>query len=197
MIISNKHNFLIKYAAIFIIYSYTIFLEYILINIKEKKLIEIDNEMKLNLFEEETIFIKPQTKLKPIAFYYPEYNNISFIKYFKINETLEIMHTSNITRLIKAQIQLAKNHGIYGFAIFFNLFKLLDYSGETINIFFNNKCFPFFLVWRNEDIENIDSDIIKILFNNITKFLISDNYIKINNKPILSINLKNFILQIK
>ena len=196
MLFSDKQNFLIKYVAVFILYSYILFYDYIFIKIEKKELIEIDNEMKANLFENETTFIISKLKIKPIAFYYPEYNNISYIKFFKINETIEIVESSNITRLIKAQIQLAKNHGIYGFAIFFNLFKIIDYSQETINIFLNNISFPFFFVWRNEEIENIDSDIIKILFDNITKFLMSDNYITMNKKPILSINLKNFILQI-
>jgi len=120
MIISDKQNFIIKYVVIFIIYSYIIFFDYIIINLGKKELIEIDNELKLNLFENETIMIRSKVKLKPIAFYYPEYNNISYIKYFKINETVKIIESSNIIRLIKAQINLAKNHGIYGFAIFFN-----------------------------------------------------------------------------
>ena len=188
MLISDKLDFLIKYVAIFILFSYIIFFDFFFIKIEKKELIEIDNEMKANLFENETTFIISKLKIKPIAFYYPEYNNISYIKFFKMNETIKIVESSNITRLIKAQIQLAKNHGIYGFAIFFNLFKIIDYSQETINVFLNNISFPFFFVWRNEEIENIDSDIIKILFDNITKFLMSDNYITMNKKPILSIN---------
>jgi len=77
------------------------------------------------------------------------------------------------------------------------LFELIEYSRETINAFLNNISFPFLFVWRNEDIENIDSYIIKILFDNITKFLISDNYIKINKKPVLSINNPFKYLNIK
>ena len=64
--------------------------------------------------------------------------------------------------------------------------------------------FPFFFVWKNDEFENIGINIIQTLINNITKYLISDNYIKINNRPILSIrnpykylNIKNIILMIR
>ena len=69
-------DFIIKNIIIFVVISSLFFENYIYINIKKKIIIEIDNEFKVNLYENDISFSKYQTKLKPIAFYYPEYNNI-------------------------------------------------------------------------------------------------------------------------
>ena len=75
-----------------------------------------------------------------------------------------------------------------------------------IDILFENKYnFPFFLIWKNDNLENffikfknkelriiLFKDIINKLIIDIKKYLISNIYIKINNKPVLSIN-KPFI----
>ena len=116
----------------FIIITNIVFNDYIYLYIKNKKkiFIEIDNEFKENLYENDISFSNYQTKLKPIAFYYPEYLNISFSKYFKKynNKT----NKSSISKLIKRQIKLAKKHGIYGFAIYFNLSNLNYYFDITL-----------------------------------------------------------------
>ena len=125
----------IKYVALFIIVSNIIFNEYFLININQKLAIEIDNEFKENLFENDISFNTYQTKLKPIAFYYPEYNNISYVKYFNKTEITDPMNIDEIEQLIKVQAKLAKNHGIYGFAIYFDL-SYIYYNKNIINITF-------------------------------------------------------------
>jgi len=122
----------IKYVALFIIVSNIIFNEYFLININQKLALEIDNEFKENLFENDISFNNYQTKLKPIAFYYPEYNNISYIKYFNKTEITDPMNIDEIEQLIKVQAKLAKNHGIYGFAIYFDL-SYIYYNKNIIN----------------------------------------------------------------
>ena len=123
----------IKYVIVFIIVSNIIFNEYFLINIKQKLCIEIDNEFKENLYETDISFNNYQTRLKPIAFYYPEYNNISYIKYFNKTETTYLMNNDEIEKLIKFQAKLAKNHGIYGFAIYSTFINKL--KKKKINIF--------------------------------------------------------------
>ena len=89
---------------------------------------------------------------------------------------------------MREQIKLAKNHHIYGFAIYYNPFKIDNICGKTLNTFINEVYFPFFLIWKNEEIKNVHINIIDFLINHITKYIISHNYIKFNGKPILSIN---------
>ena len=185
-LINFKFN--IKYVCFLITHSYLFFIDYIYIRITNKQIIDIDNEFKENLFEKDMKFSHYQTKLKPIAFYYPEYNNISYFKYS--NKTLknDNYYINKIKRLVNAQIKLALEHQIYGFAIFFNLFNSSYFNRIFTNIILNKLKFPFFLIWRNEEINTFDIRIINMLINNISKYMISDNYIKFNDKPILSLN---------
>ena len=85
MIISynyNNYTSIIKYIFLIIFYPNVIFFDFIFISIEKKELIEIDNELKLNPYENENIIIKFQANFKAIALYYPEYNKISNFKYF-------------------------------------------------------------------------------------------------------------------
>jgi len=181
-----KYN--LKYVCFIIIYSITFFIRYIYICINNKEIINIDNEFKDTLYEDSNIFNGEISELKPIAFYYPEYNNISYYKYFNIILKRNINNKYEINKLINAQIKLAKEHDIYGFGIFYSLFNFNKISRITMDIFLKQKFFHYFLIWRNEEIGEINIEILSNLINNIKKFLISDNYIKINGKPILSIN---------
>ena len=171
----------------FVTFSSINFNEYIHLKIDKKNFIEIDNEFKVNLYENDTSFIKYNTKLKPIAFYYPEYNNISYNKFVYGNESQNQHYNIELKKLIMKQTKLAENHGIYGFAIYFDLFKLNFYQ-EIINIFFSEVNFPFFLIWKNDEIDNINIELIENLISNIKKYMVSNNYIKIKQKPILSIS---------
>jgi len=78
-------------------------LKYIFFIINAKQIVEIDNELKLDPYENESIYYK-KTNLKPIAFYYPEYNSISYYKYFNNSNHIS---TNDLELLIKAQINLA------------------------------------------------------------------------------------------
>ena len=194
--------FILKYVFVFSLFSNLIFKQKICPSIKKKNLIEIDNKLKLNLYENDVSFNQYQTKIKPIAFYYPEYNNISYSKFFNNNKTLNQLNIDDIEKLIERQTKLAKNHGIYGFATYFDLFYTNYY--HYILSSFNKLNFPFFLIWKNDDHKNINKNIIKILINNIQQFLIHDNYIKIGEKPVLSIsnsstfiNTKNIISNLR
>ena len=171
----------------FVTFSSINFNEYIHLKIDKKNFIEIDNEFKVNLYENDTSFIKYNTKLKPIAFYYPEYNNISYNKFVYGNESQNQHYNIELKKLIMKQTKLAENHGIYGFAIYFDLFKLNFYQ-EIINIIFSEVNFPFFLIWKNDEIDNINIELIENLISNIKKYMVSNNYIKIKQKPILSIS---------
>ena len=187
MIFSKNNNFIIKYTIIIISVSYIVFIGYIQINIKQNDIIEIDNEFKENIYENDISFSNYNTKFKPIAFYYPEYNNISYLKYFNKNKTLNQLNFVKIKRLIEKQTQIAKNHGIYGFAIYIDLSKLSCYNKIIYNFFANKTKFPFFLIWKNNDYKNINNENIENIINNLKQYFISENYIKIQKKPVLSI----------
>ena len=184
----NNYNFNLKYVFFLIIYTSLIFIDNIYISIFSKEIIEIDNKLEENFYENDIKFYKNKTKLKPIAFYYPEYNNISYFKYFNRALKKDNINKDEINQLINKQIKLARNHQIYGFAIFYSPFDFNKISRITMDFFFNKIKFPFFLIWRNDEINNIDKYSLSILINNLSKYLISSNYIKFNGKPILSIN---------
>ena len=83
MLILDNYIFILKYIIIFILHTNIIYIEHVYIKTDKRKSIEIDNKYKPNVYEEEISYIYYKTKFKPIAFYYPEYNNISYYKYFK------------------------------------------------------------------------------------------------------------------
>ena len=188
MLFIDNYDLIIKYVFIIILYSIIIFIEYAYINIDKKELIEIDNEFKINYYENEISFFNQETNLKPIAIYHPQYTNISYYKYFNKKKKINRFSFNKILLLIKAQVNLAKRHKIYGFAIYFNIINPDYYTKITMNIFLNKIEFPFLLIWKNDEIKIYDSKTIDTFIQKIKKYLIFDNYIKINDKPILSIN---------
>ena len=190
MILSNDCILNIKYFVIIIIYSYLFFINHIYIYTDNKQLIEIDNEFNSDTFEKEIIYQK-KSKLKPIAIYYPEYNNISYFKYFNKSFDSNNLSSIEIELLIRAQVNLAKNHQIYGFVIDYNLAS--ENTNETMNIFLNKILFPFLIMWRNNEIKDGDGGKIKRFFDNIKKYIVSENYIKIRNKPTLALKSLNSI----
>ena len=84
--------------------------------------------------------------------------------------------------------------------------KLLTYSSKVKKI-----NFPYFLIWRNEDYKRrflgFENDVFLVqkynlkyidkFVNDIKKYLISPNYIKIENKPIVGIYDPSSIPEIK
>ena len=195
------NNYNLKYVLFIAFYSFSFFISNIYLGNNNNEIVDIDNEFKDNIFENNKKFIGKKCNLKPIALYYPEYNNVSFFKYFKKKLSKFNINKYEIDRLVNEQIKLAKEHEIYGFGIFYSLFNFNKISRITIDILLKQKKFPYFFIWRNEAIDDINIDILKILINNIGKYLISYNYIKINGKPILSINkpenIKNRIKNIR
>ena len=110
------------------------------------------------------------------------------------------------------QIDLAKDHGIYGFAIFYNLYDSI-YS-SIVDLFLENKDinFPFFLIWKNDyfyKLLNISSQKkifnyqklieieIDIFINKIKRILNNQSYIKFKGKPILSIDIPSLFPDLK
>ena len=88
-------------------------------------------------------------KKKPLFTGHNQPRNLD-VNYINYNHT-------NITKIefIKKQIKLAKNHGIFGFAINYYWFSGKKLFDDPINIFLENKDinFPFFLIWKNDKYE--------------------------------------------
>ena len=118
-----------------------------------------------------------------------------------IQNYLEYYNLSEPETILK-QIELAKSHGIYGFGIYYYWFSGKKLFEKTIDIFLENKNinFPFFLIWKNENFKRIINNNILLIkqkynkinidkfINGIKKYLISENYIKIDGKPVIGIN---------
>ena len=116
-------------------------------------------------------------------------------------------------QMVKKQVDLARSHGIYGFGIYYYWFSGKKFLDETIDLFLESKKinFPYFLIWRNEDykrrflgyendvflVQKYDVKEISKFINDIKKYLISENYIKIENKPVVGIYDPSSIPEIK
>lgn len=105
--------------------------------------------------------------------------------------------------IMEEQCRLAMNYGIYGFCFYYYYF-----SGETqlelplINFTHNSNIqFPFCLCWANENWtrkwdgkkqeilleQTYDRKYMKNFIVKVTKYFLKDNYIRINNRPVLII----------
>ena len=212
----------------------------------KKKIIEIDNKINESLYENNLDFSNYSSDIKIITTYFPPFlNNKTYIKnifnnlnnsYFDENIKSSFIKSQNLFQIkcdnenycplknsnfeiIKEQVKLAKEHGIYGFAIFYYWFSGTKLYDEELNIFIENKeiNFHFLIIWKNDNYEininNTKKILIKqeynekdpkIFIKDIKKFLISKNYIKINEKPVLFIyeyskllKIKNFLINLR
>ena len=106
-------------------------------------------------------------------------------------------------RLITKQINLAKSHGLYGFAFYIFFFSNKIFFDNYINTFLiNNKVdFKFLFIFKHRNLY-FDEKILTIkkfnknhpqtLILRIKKYLKDERYIKMNSKPIICIdNFKN------
>ena len=147
--------------------------------------IEIDNILKENIYENNIDFSHYSSTIKPIAMYFPKNENSNNI--------------SLLSKIMNKNILLAKSHGIYGFAIYYNYASGINIYDNYIDIILEkeNSNFTFLLILNNIISENlVDKKYIEksvefqidILIKKIKKYLLSNMYIKIDNKPVLSIN---------
>jgi len=186
----------------------------------------IDNDNKMSEYENNINYSSFSSDIKPIAFYLPfydtnkpldeQYDNKKKMKKFKSlfkgqhqpripvdnSNYLDYYNLFDINA-IKKQVEFARNHGIYGFAIYYYwnygekllenlLVKHLD--NKDIN-------FRFLLIWvsnffNNKYNENKKEILLndtyideysKSFINDIKKYLKNHRYIKINKKPALGI----------
>ena len=162
MILKLKLRIIISFISLFII------------NIK--KIIKIDNLINEIAYQDNFNFSMYETKYKILAIFFPDnYNNNKKVykKEFQLlpnkEKEIKIFRT-----LIKKQVELAKNHGIFGFGIVYNMVKEQKFNEEIINYFLDNMDnFPFFIIFDNKDYkQNISSFLLrnKIFNENIFFF---------------------------
>ena len=195
------------------------------------------NNNNLILYENNIDFSKYSTDIKAIAIYLPNFNCVNNLyfhsyKYCDIKSILKNVIPSyeghhqprmpyknyinyyNIKVLLKKQINLAKSHGIYGFAIYYYFLGKAIFD-NTLNIIYKNKMnFHYMLIWKNEKIlnenneaileEKYEKDTPEKFIKNIRKYLFDKLYIRAREKPMIGIynikaipNFKETILKLR
>lgn len=185
-------------------------------------------------------------KVKPIAFYLPQYHDFAenikwfgrgfsewsntskavpqYVGHWQPHIPIDVgyYNLDNIS-VMKRQIELAKQYGIYGFCFYYYWFSGTKIMEKPIQKFLADTSLdmPFFLFWANEDWsmlwdngkekeilykqEIVDGDAEKFM-QDILPFMKDSRYIKIDNRPLLILYqpqkypldiLKNFINKIQ
>ena len=192
--------------------------------------IYINNDNKFSEYEENIDFSKFTTEIKTITLYLPqfhiteennkfwgkgftEWNNVKKSKpRFKGHHQprypgdehgyLGYYDLSHL-KTIEQQINLAKSHGIYGFAIYYYWFSGKMLLKKPIDIFIKNKYinFNFLLIWANENWSKVwdggdkyilikqeykPNDPINFI-KDIKKYINDKRYIKIGKRPIIGL----------
>ena len=224
-LINKKDKFIIfRFDMPNILKLFIIFIFIIISKYKSSiKYIELDNQ--IFDYENDTDFTSYKTDIKAIAFYSPINNDwqniinkkplykgnhqpripgdiLNYLGYYKIDNE----------NIFKKQVELAKRHGIYGFAIYIFWFSGQLLFKNFLKTLINND-FNFLFVWKNENLmiklnnykeeeeikiikqEYTDSDP-ELFIKDIKGYLILPLYIKINGKPILGIFNPNEIPKI-
>ena len=196
----------------------------------KRNLIYIENGNKLSEYEDDTNFTNMETHIKAIALYLPQFhifkeNNQFWGKGFtewtnvkKCKPFFKGHHQPRIPgdkfgylgyydltdiKAIESQIKLAKNHGIYGFGIYYYWFSGKQLLEKPLNLFikYSNINFHFLLIWANENwTKKWDGKNNEVLMkqeyksndpNNfikdIKKYITDKRYITINDKPVLGL----------
>lgn len=197
---------------------------------KSKKIQEKHDDE--NQYEENIDFSNYKSDIKALALYLPEfyenYTEWRSVKKakpcYKNHNQPRVPHSSfgyyDLSEIdtLKKQVQLAKQHGIYGFAIYYYWF------GSDSNSIYKNPMdmfllhkeinFNFMLIWANsyedkskkEDINDKSKDVLKEDGENfmidISKYLNDSRYIRVNGRPVIGIhspknipNLLNVIIK--
>ena len=152
--------------------------------LKSKTEIVINNKIGL-IKEDNKDFSNYNTSIKAIALFNQNILNIDEIN----DEEKNYFNNKVIINKIENQINLAKNHGIYGFA--FNYFwssdkkvinDPLDLIKSNLNLEIN-----FFLIFENINFLKGQKHNINKFINDIKKYMLDERYIKFNNKYIIGL----------
>lgn len=179
------------------------------------------------LYEQDIDFSGYHSDIKPIALYLPQFHAIpennawwgeGFTEWTNVKKAqprFEGHYQPRIPeddwgyydltdiQILKKQAELARNHGIYAFGVYYYWFSGKRLLEKPINLLLEHEEieFPFFLIWANEnwtkkwDGENSNilikqdynaDDSVKFILD-IKKYLDNSNYMKVNGKPVIGI----------
>ena len=192
--------------------SKVILLFFFLFSINVTKFIKIDNLINEKYNQDDKKYSQFKTNYKVVVIFYPEnyINNENGFNKKSINIFKNKDAINTCKSLIKRQIKIAKNHGIFGFGIIYNMMIDFNFNKAIYDSFLydNMDNFPFFLIinYKNISYTQSQNSLIKnsiknknnliTLIESIKKYFISENYIKLKGKPILGIFHSVFALQI-
>lgn len=102
---------------------------------------------------------------------------------------------------IKKQVELAKQHGLYGFCFYYYWFSGKRLMEKPVDLFLEDKSidFPFCLCWANGNFtkawDGLNKDVLmrqeykksdpKKFIEDIKKYLMDDRYIRVDGKPVI------------
>lgn len=234
-----KQNYNMYFSLLFYFKCF-LFIFFIYNIISPENIIIIDSDNQMSEYENNINYSSFKSDLKPITFYLPLFyeNNQTNLSVNGLNigwtnikkckslfkghhqpripgdniNYLDYYNSFNLT-VIKKQVELAKEHGIYGFAIYYYWFCGKKVLEKPLDLYSNNKDidFPFLLIWVNNNWnDNLNREKEEICFKttdieeysqlfikDIEKYLIDHRYIKINNKPLLGIYEPYDLINIK
>ena len=190
----NKLKITSVKAIIIIFFLYTFITNILRLFLKEK--INLDNKLKPE-YEDNLYFLDYNTTIKPIALYNPKNYliNSTFMNYSLMNNK-EILYIYDINvKKLEEQINLAKNHGIYGFGFYYFWPYERRVFNSPLDIMVDNEQlnFNFLLIWEtnlqyNEKYKDRNFKISKFCYD-ISRYIMDKRYIKFNNeRPIIGIN---------
>ena len=178
-------------------------------------------------FEPNVVFSGMQTDIKPIAIYLPQYHTFpendawwgkGFTEWVNVKKGEPLFEGHYQPRVpykdfgyydlskvetMQKQCKLAKEHGIYGFAIYYYWFSGKQLMKEPMQILLEHPelDLPFFLIWANEnwtrtwdgkanDVliqqEYSDADAVQFIWD-LKKYIDDDRYMRIDGKPVIAI----------
>ena len=183
--------------VVIIIYSIFFFIiNFFHLFLKEK--ITLDNKL-VPEYEDNLNFLEYNTTIKPIALYNPKNYliNSTFMDY-SLRNNIEMLYIYDINaKKLNEQINLAKNHGIYGFGFYYFWPNEKRVFNSPLDLMVENKQldFNFLLIWEpdlkyNEKDNDKDRNFkISKFCSDISKYVMDSRYIKFNNeRPIIGIN---------
>ena len=176
--VNTKKKKIINYNFLKILLIFFFIIILILISKIKIIVIEIDNEV--SLYEKNIDFSNYSTDIRTIALYLPQFHTIiendkawgkGFTEWTNVKKALPLYKNHHQPRIpgdkntyleyyeltnpdvIKKQVELAKSHGIYGFGIYYYWFSGKRLLEKPLNIFIKHKeiIFKFLIIWANEN----------------------------------------------
>ena len=178
------HDIKVIFITIFIV---LLFNSRFLIQLLRKE-INIDNKIGYDK-EDDIDFSGYSSTVKPIAIYNIDNNIIK-------HNIFQIKNNKIIINELKKIFDLSKNHGIYGFAFYYQFYFERKFLYDPLSIIIQNKEIKinYFIIFNNNKSNaTMEINIYKI-FEDIRQYILDERYIKFYNKYVIGLNnysLKN------